>query len=96
MIERDPVGVSYGSCFLRWPDSSKEHCTQYYPNWCLLQFPKKYLVRNVKDEDFCRKSFNEKNDFAYGVFSVGIIELSSSLSLSLSPFLSLSLRERKI
>lgn len=57
--------------YVDWEDKEEEHPTQFYPNWPIWRFPKKYVVRNVSDCDFCEKSFNKHTDFSYGVFSVG-------------------------
>ena len=57
--------------YIDWEDPGHEHPTQFYPNWKLWRYPKKYVVRNVSDCEFCEKSFNKQTDFSYGVFSVG-------------------------
>ena len=57
--------------YIEWENIEKEHPTQYYPNWPIWRYPKKYVVRNVSDCDFCNKSFDKHRDFSYGVFSVG-------------------------
>ena len=56
--------------YLPWPNPSKEHPTQFYPNWNIFRYPKKYEVRAKRDQDFCDKAFDGANDFAYGIFSV--------------------------
>ena len=57
--------------YVEWEDIEVEHPTQFYPNWPIWRYPKKYVVRNVMDCDFCSKQFNKHTDFCYGVFSVG-------------------------
>ena len=57
--------------YVDWEDQEKEHQTQFYPNWPIFRYPKKYDVRNVTDCDFCDKNFNKKRDFSHGIFSVG-------------------------
>ena len=57
--------------YIDWEDPDKEHPTQFYPNWKIWRNPKKYIVRNMNDCEFCEKSFNKHNDFSFGVFSVG-------------------------
>ena len=57
--------------YIDWEDPEKEHPTQFYPNWPIFRFPKKYIVRNVSDCEFCSKSFNKHTNFSVGVFSVG-------------------------
>ena len=59
--------------YLEWEDTEKEHSTQFYPNWPIWRYPKKYEVRNITDCDFCEKGFNKHNDFSFGVFSVGCL-----------------------
>ena len=45
---RDP------NCYVRWPESNtpdeglEEHSTQFYPNWELKSYLKKYTVRLIK------------------------------------------------
>ena len=48
-----------------------EHPTQFYPNWKIDYYLKKYTVNNKKDEDLCRKSYRQNGNKAAGVFSVG-------------------------
>ena len=57
--------------YIYWENPEDEHPTQFYPNWKIWRFPKKYVVRNVSDCEFCEKNFNKHTDFSYGVFSVG-------------------------
>ena len=57
--------------YVDWEDPDMEHPTQFYPNWKIWRYPKKYVVRNVSDCEFCEKSFNKHTDFSYGVFYVG-------------------------
>lgn len=57
--------------YVEWENTEVEHPSQYYPNWPIWRYPKKYLVRNVSDCEFCTKEFNKHTDFSYGVFSVG-------------------------
>ena len=59
--------------YIDWEDPEQEHPTQFYPNWQLYRYPKKYIVRNISDCEFCEKSFNKHTDFSYGVFSVGCL-----------------------
>ena len=38
----------YSIILIRWPDSDgKDHETMFYPNYRLVRFPKKYIVRLV-------------------------------------------------
>ena len=57
--------------YIGWEDPELEHPTQFYPNWKIWRYPKRYVVRNISDCEFCEKSFNKHTDFSYGVFSVG-------------------------
>ena len=57
--------------YISWESPGEEHPTQYYPNWDIFRHPKKYNVRSKQDSDFCDKSFEAKQGFAFGVFSVG-------------------------
>ena len=57
--------------YIDWEDPDTEHPTQFYPNWPIFRYPKKYIVRNTADCEFCCKAFNKHTDFLYGVFSVG-------------------------
>jgi hypothetical protein len=57
--------------YIPWPSPEEEHPTQYYPNWQIFRYPKKYNVRSKQDSDFCDKSFDSKKGFAFGIFSVG-------------------------
>ena len=52
-------------------DEDGEHCTQFWPNWEILTYPKKYKVRNVKDEDLCDKEFRQSSKHPAGLFSGG-------------------------
>ena len=61
------------SDYVEWEDIQQEHPTQFYPNWVIYRYPKKYSVRNVADCDFCDKAFNKHKDFSFGVFSVGCV-----------------------
>ena len=54
-----------------WPSIGEEHPTQFYPNWNMFRYPKKYDVSHAIDSDFCDKAFHKARDFSYGVFSVG-------------------------
>ena len=45
--------------------------TQFYLNWNIFRYPKKYDVSHAIDSDFCDKAFHKARDFSYGVFSVG-------------------------
>ena len=56
--------------YIDWEDPDSEHPTQFYPNWPIFRYPKKYIVRNTSDCEFCCKAFNKHTDFSYGVFSV--------------------------
>ena len=57
--------------YIDWEDPATEHPTQFYPNWPIFRYPKKYIVRNTADCEFCCKAFKKHTDFSYGVFSVG-------------------------
>ena len=35
--------------YVDWEDPDMEHPTQFYPNWKIWRYPKKYVVRNVSD-----------------------------------------------
>ena len=65
------AAVRNSSDYVDWEDNEKEHETQFYPNWPIFRFPKKYDVRNVTDCDFFEKNFNKHRDFSHGIFSVG-------------------------
>ena len=52
-------------------DEVGEHSTQFWPNWEILTYPKKYTVRNVKDEDLCNKEFRQSSKHPAGLFSGG-------------------------
>ena len=52
-------------------DEVGEHSTQFWPNWEILTYPKKYNVRNVKDEDLCNKEFRQSSKHPAGLFSGG-------------------------
>ena len=54
-----------------WPNPMEEDGTQFYPEFPIFRFPKRYTVSGQKDVDYCNKAFNEKRDFSYGVFSIG-------------------------
>ena len=54
-----------------WDSPGEEHPTQFYPNWDIFRYPKKYSVRSKTDKDMCDKSFESKKGFAFGIFSVG-------------------------
>ena len=41
--------------YIPWPNMGEEHPTQFYPNWNIFRYPKKYDVRRVTDSDFCDK-----------------------------------------
>ena len=38
-----------------WPCIGEEHPTQFYPNWNIFRYPKKYDVSKTVDSDFCDK-----------------------------------------
>ena len=57
--------------YIAWENPEEEHATQFYPNWRLWRYPKKYLVGNTPDCDFCVKDFNKHRDFSFGIFSAG-------------------------
>ena len=33
--------------YIPWPNIGTEHPTQFYPNWTIFRFPKKYEVSNA-------------------------------------------------
>ena len=41
--------------YIPWANIGEEHPTQFYPNWNIFRYPKKYDVRRVTDSDFCDK-----------------------------------------
>ena len=43
------------SDYTSWPNIGEEHPTQFYPNWNIFRYPKKYEVRKVTDSNFCDK-----------------------------------------
>ena len=57
--------------YVDWPNPMEEDCTQFYPEFPIFRYPKRYTVSGQKDVDYCNKVFNEKRDFSYGVFSIG-------------------------
>ena len=57
--------------YIGWEESELEHPTQFYLNWKILRYSKRYGVRNIRDCEFCENSFNKHTYFSYGVFSVG-------------------------
>lgn len=57
--------------YIAWPSPDEEDPTQYYPNWEIFRYPKKYNVNAKNDSDFCEKSFEAKKGFAFRIFSVG-------------------------
>ena len=54
-----------------WLSPEEEHPTQFYPDFPIFRYPKRYTVSGQKDADLCNKDFDEKRDFSYGVFSLG-------------------------
>ena len=48
-----------------------EHPTQFWPNWEILCYPKKYNVRNVRDADLCNKNYRIDEKHPAGIFSGG-------------------------
>ena len=65
------AAIRFADQYVDWEDNEKEHESQFYPNWPIFRYPKKYDVRNVKDCDFCEKNFDKHRDFSHGIFSVG-------------------------
>ena len=57
--------------YTNWPSPDEEHPTQFYPDFPIFRYPKRYTVRGQNDDDLCNKAFDEKRDFSYGVFSIG-------------------------
>ena len=57
--------------YIDWPSPQEEDPTQFYPEFPLFRFPKRYTVSGQKDVDYCNKAFDTKRDFSYGVFSIG-------------------------
>ena len=81
---RDP------NCYVRWPESNtpdkglEEHSTQFYPNWELTSYLKKYVVSNVRDPDFCNKAYETAETFSFGFLSVGCCcQLNQTLGFEL-------------
>ena len=61
-------GVEY----FPWDDQNRDHPTSYYPFHPILRLPKKYAIKNKRDDDFCSKFTQDKqNDFGNGFFSIG-------------------------
>ena len=54
-----------------WLSPEAEDPTQFYPEFPIFRYPKRYTVSGQKDVDVCNKAFDEKRDFSYGVFSIG-------------------------
>ena len=54
-----------------WLSPDEEHPKQFYPDFPIFRYPKRYTVSGQKDADLCNKDFDEKRDFSYGVFSLG-------------------------
>ena len=57
--------------YKKWPKRKGEHPTQFYPNWPICRYPKKYKVNKSVEEDLCQKSFPKGKDFTCGFLSVG-------------------------
>ena len=67
IVQNAPQRVE--SDYVLWPDRGQEHATQYYPQWELWRYPKKYMMQNQGiDQDLCQKSFNSSRTFTNGVF----------------------------
>ena len=45
--------------------------TQFYPNWPLYRYLKKYDIRGSSDQEICNKSYQKEKEFQGGIFSVG-------------------------
>ena len=78
------------NCYVRWPESNtpdeglEEHSTQFYPNWELTSYLKKYVVSNVRDPDFCNKAYETAETFSFGFLSVGCCcQLNQTLGFEL-------------
>ena len=41
--------------YVPWESIGEEHPTQFYPNWNIFRYPKKYNVSKTTDSDFCDK-----------------------------------------
>ena len=41
--------------YVPWESIGEEHPTQFYPNWNIFRYPKKYEVSKTTDSDFCDK-----------------------------------------
>ena len=41
--------------YIPWTSIGEEHPTQFYPNWNIFRYPKKYDVSRTVDSDFCDK-----------------------------------------
>ena len=41
--------------YVPWESIGEEHPTQFYPNWNIFRYPKKYDVSKTTDSDFCDK-----------------------------------------
>ena len=54
-----------------WLSPEAEDPTQFYPEFPIFRYPKRYTVSGQKDVDVCNKAFDEKRGFSYGVFSIG-------------------------
>ena len=57
--------------YVDWNSPEEDHPTQFYPEFPIFRYPKRYTVNGQQDSDMCNKAFNEKRDFSYGVFSIG-------------------------
>ena len=45
--------------------------TQFYPTMPIIKYPSKYKISGKIEDDLCFKSFNDHQNFIYGLFTVG-------------------------
>ena len=38
--------------YIPWPNPAEDHPTQYYPNWQIFRYPKKYNFWSKQDSNF--------------------------------------------
>ena len=67
------AAVRNSSDYVDWEDNEKEHETQFFPNWPIFRFPKKYDVKNVTDCDICEKNFNKHREISYMEFFLLVV-----------------------
>ena len=64
--------------YVDWEDPDMEHPTQFYPNWKIWRYPKKYVVRNVSDCESVKNPLTNTQTFLTVCFLLGVLALSIS------------------